>query len=153
MTVLSIDGIGAMSKLMDVPGLQKLLPFVRKTYAQPSRCIWEAWGETLDLAARRWGAGGPSHATVQGTLVRVFRRCVRQSPRGVKILGTPVGTDEFVQAKIVSRLEDERSLWEAVSWVPDLQCAWQIILQCASPCSAQCHQVRWHSTPKAMTKA
>ena len=50
MTVLSIDGIGAydhvyrssmMSKLLDVPGLQKLLPFVRKAYSQPSRYAWE----------------------------------------------------------------------------------------------------------------
>ena len=59
------------------------------------------------------------------------------SPRGVKILA-PVGTDDFVQTKIESRLEDERSLWEAVSWVPDLQCAWQILLQCASP---RCHHL------------
>ena len=50
MTVLSIDGISAydhvyrssmMSKLLDVPGLQKLLPFVRKAYSQPSRYAWE----------------------------------------------------------------------------------------------------------------
>ena len=60
------------------------------------------------------------------------------SPRGVKILGTPVGTDDFVQTKIEARLKDERSLWEAVSWVPDLQCAWQILLQCASP---RCHHL------------
>ena len=54
----------------------------------------------------------------------------------VKISGTLVGTDEFVEAKIESRLEDERSLWEGVSWVWDNQCAWQILLQCASP---RCH--------------
>ena len=48
MSVLSIDGIGTydhvyrssmMSKLLDVPGLQKLL--VRKAYSQPSRYAWE----------------------------------------------------------------------------------------------------------------
>ena len=45
-TVLSIDGIGAYDhvlrsammskKLLDVPGLQGLLPFVRNSYAAPS---------------------------------------------------------------------------------------------------------------------
>ena len=42
----------------------------------------------------------------------------------LKILGTPVGSHEFVEAKIEARLADERLLWEAISWVPDLQCAW-----------------------------
>ena len=27
-------------------------------------------------------------------------------------------------------------MWEAISWVPDTQCAWQILLQCAGP---RCH--------------
>ena len=41
---------------------------------------------------------------------------------GVKILGTPVGL--------------EARLWAALAWVPNLQCAWQILLQCAGP---RCH--------------
>ena len=53
------------------------------------------------------------------------------SPRGVRILGTPVGSSEFLRA-----LGEERRLWEAIGWVPDLQCAWQILLQCAGP---RCH--------------
>ena len=49
-TVLSIDGIRAfdhvyrsamMSKLVEVLGLQGLLPFVRTVYAQPSSHVWE----------------------------------------------------------------------------------------------------------------
>ena len=43
---------------------------------------------------------------------------------------------EFVSHATVSRLEEESHLWEAVAWVPDGQCAWQIILQCAGP---RCH--------------
>ena len=66
----------------------------------------------------------------------VGARCVE--PAWSEDLGTPVGTDDVVQTKIESRLEDERSLWEAVSWVPDFQCAWQILLQCASP---RCHHL------------
>ena len=47
---------------------------------------------------------------------------------GIKILGTPVGSDAFVQAASEDRLEEERRLWEAIPWVPDVQCGWQILL-------------------------
>ena len=35
-------------------------------------------------------------------------------PRGVKIVETLVGSDEFVEAKIEGRLAEQRLLWEAV---------------------------------------
>ena len=50
---------------------------------------------------------------------------------GIKILGTPIGSEDFVQRVIDRRLEDEAKLWDALTWVPDLQCAWKILLQCA----------------------
>ena len=37
-----------------------------------------------------------------------------------------------------TRLEDEAKLWTALTWVPDLQCAWQVLLQCAGP---RCHHL------------
>ena len=49
-TVLSVDGIGAydhvfrasmMAKLLEVPRLRRLLPFVRKSYSTPSCYTWE----------------------------------------------------------------------------------------------------------------
>ena len=49
-TLLSIDGVGAydhvlrsamMAKLLEVPGLRPLLPFVRSIYSQPSRYVWQ----------------------------------------------------------------------------------------------------------------
>ena len=36
------------------------------------------------------------------------------------------------------RLQRERELWEAIPWVPDLQCGWQVLLQCAGP---RCHHL------------
>ena len=57
---------------------------------------------------------------------------------GIKILGTPVGSDQFVQEVRDSRLEEEGRLWEGLSWVLDVQCAWQILLQCAGP---RCHHL------------
>ena len=50
------------------------------------------------------------------------------NPDGIKILGTPVGHDVCV--------EEESKLWERIGWVPDVQCAWQISVQCAGP---RCH--------------
>ena len=55
---------------------------------------------------------------------------------GIKILGTPVGSHQFVSEVSNARVEEEIRLWEAVSWVPDIQCAWQILLQCTGP---RCH--------------
>ena len=49
-TVLSIDGVGAyghvhqsamLSKLLEVPSLQPLLPFVRAAYTEPARYKWQ----------------------------------------------------------------------------------------------------------------
>ena len=59
------------------------------------------------------------------------------SPDGVKILGTPVGCAEFVETATDARLEEEK-LWAAMCWIPDLQCAWQVLVQCAGP---RCHHL------------
>ena len=58
------------------------------------------------------------------------------SPVGVKILGTPVGSLDFVESVTEERLEKEQELWRAIPSVPDLQCAWQLLFQCAGP---RCH--------------
>ena len=35
-------------------------------------------------------------------------------------------------------ISKEQHLWRAIAWVPDLQCAWQILLQCAGPTCHHC---------------
>ena len=60
------------------------------------------------------------------------------NPEGIKILGTPVGSRHFVRQKVTERVDEERRLWEAIPHVPDLQCEWQILLQCAGP---RCHHM------------
>ena len=45
------------------------------------------------------------------------------SPRGLKILGTPLGSDAFVQEMCEERLQSEQELWDAIPSVPYLQCA------------------------------
>ena len=41
-----------------------------------------------------------------------------------------VGTREFAQAACAT--EEEDKLWQAIKWTPDLQCAWQVLVQCAA---------------------
>ena len=63
--------------------------------------------------------------------------------------GTSIGSPEFVHSFIEKRLEDEQRLWEAVTWVPDLQSAWQILLQCAGP---RCHHLLRTLPPSQSTE-
>ena len=68
LTVLSIDGIGAydhvyrssiMAKLHEVPGLRKLLPFVRRAYSRPSRYSWvDSQGERHWIQQHEGGEQG-----------------------------------------------------------------------------------------------
>ena len=46
------------------------------------------------------------------------------------------GSDVFVEEFSRVRVQEETKLWEALGWVPDVQCAWQNLLQCAGLC---CH--------------
>ena len=149
-TVLSIDGVGAydhvlrslmMSKLRDTPSLQGLLPVVRAVYSRPSCYKWRDSSGTRELSehagiqlnegkTRVWNRAGvrPPHMEVLGPEV--------WNEEGVKILGTPIGSDRFIEAVTEERLTEERRLWDALAWVPDLQSAWQMLLQCAGP---RCH--------------
>ena len=37
----------------------------------------------------------------------------------------------------------ERKMWQAISWVPDLQCAWQIFIQCAARSATKRSMATW----------
>ena len=55
------------------------------------------------------------------------------NPQGLKVLATPVGTWQFHEAASQERLAEEEDFWRCIPWVPDLQCAWQLLVQCAGP--------------------
>ena len=57
------------------------------------------------------------------------------SDSGIKILGTPVGDDEFVRRLSEERISKEQHLWRAMAWVPDLQC-----MANPSPVRARLHE-------------
>ena len=54
-------------------------------------------------------------------------------PAGIKVLGTPIGYDQFVAEKMSERIAKERELWDAIPTARDLQCASQLLLQSANP--------------------
>ena len=70
--------------------------------------------------------------------IRMAKSGLAQCGHGLKILEAPVGSRRFVHEKVMERVDEERRLWEAIPHVPDLQCAWQILLQCAGP---RCHHM------------
>ena len=47
------------------------------------------------------------------------------SPSGAKILGILVGSLEFVSNLIEERLDEERKLWQAISFVPGWTISWE----------------------------
>ena len=54
-------------------------------------------------------------------------------PAGMKVLGRPIGSDQYVADKMSERIAKGRELWDALPTIPDLQCAWQLLLQSANP--------------------
>ena len=53
--------------------------------------------------------------------------------RGFLALGLPIGHDEYVRTQARERLREAREFLQAVPRLPDLQCAWLLLLFCASP--------------------
>ena len=211
--MLSIDGVGAydhvlrssmMTKLLEIPSLRGLLPFVRSVYGKPSCYKWrDSEGVCHDIHQHEGGEQGDplmpllfslaihdALCTVQQNLLpdellfaflddvyvvsrpgrtrevfnmlgvalqeqagnklhggktRVWNKAGVHPPNmqelgpensskdGLMFLCTPVGSDRCVEVATEERLTEEARLWEALAWVSDLQCAGQILLQCAGP--------------------
>ena len=52
--------------------------------------------------------------------------------QGVTILGTPLGHPDFVEASLQAKSREHDTLFDRLVAVPDLQCAWLLLLFCAS---------------------
>ena len=52
--------------------------------------------------------------------------------QGIKILGTPLGHPQFVEAHFNRKIVEHDVLLERIPTVPDLQSAWSLLLHCAS---------------------
>ena len=76
---------------------------------------------------RAWNRGGIPPENIADLGPEVWQS------RGITVLGTPIGSEPHVSEKMDQHIMKERALWEAIPTVPDLQCAWQILLQSANP--------------------
>ena len=50
----------------------------------------------------------------------------------MRILGTPLGHADFVQVELAKKIGEHGTLLERIRKVPDLQCAWILLLYCAA---------------------
>ena len=55
------------------------------------------------------------------------------SQRGIKVLGSPIGSDEFVIAQLHATVTEHASLFQGIPAVKDLQSAWLLLLFRAVP--------------------
>ena len=56
-----------------------------------------------------------------------------RAQRGIRVLGLPIGTDEYIQADLTRLHAKQQPLLEAIPTIPDLQTSWLLLLYCASP--------------------
>ena len=52
--------------------------------------------------------------------------------QGIKILGTPIGHANFIDASMNEISRDHTRLLDRIPQIPDLQCAWLLLLYCAA---------------------
>ena len=101
---------------------------VATIYGQLADALWNVAGIRLNEGKTRvWNRGGVCPPDVHQLGEHVW------CPERVNVLGTPIGTKAFVDRKIEERIADEQRLWDAIPKITDLQCAWQVLLQCAGP--------------------
>ena len=110
---------------------------VSKTLARQFMTVVEETCAPFQFAAIRAATDADHEATVLSPDVDDLGPDVWHG-EGIKVLGTSVGSDVFVQSHTNERLEEENRLWEAIGWVPDAQCTWQILVQRAGP---RCHHL------------
>ena len=84
---------------------------------------------------RVWNRGGlesPGLALL-GADVWVGGASTPTEEQGIKVLGTPIGSPAFVAAQTDRRMGEERRFLDMLPDLPELQCAWSLLLHCAVP--------------------
>ena len=77
--------------------------------------VLERIAQESDLQARVWkGPGLP------------------EEKQGMKVLGAPLGHPSFVEAFLVKKIEDQRTLLDRIPLLADLQASWLLVLHCAA---------------------
>ena len=76
--------------------------------------------------------GGPAPPGIRELGEDVWRGDKPPAERGFVALGVPIGHHEFIRSRANARLEEERRLQTQLPQLPDLQCAWLLLLFCAA---------------------
>ena len=109
---------------------------VKKLYDLLEKALKDQTGLKLNTGKTRvYNRGGVQPEGVQelGAEVWVGGHDRDAASRGLKVLGTPVGTPEYTEAQGTKWLEKEEKLWTLLPQLPDLQSAWLLLLNCAAP--------------------
>ena len=75
-----------------------------------------------------WNASG---LRPEGEFDTVWRGDGPTNTQGIKVLGTPLGHEDFVRDHLRRTTEDHMSLLEKIPSLPDVQSAWALLLHCA----------------------
>ena len=78
-------------------------------------------------------AGGAAPPGILDLGAEVWRGDKLPAERGFVALGIPIGHEDFVRAQAEERLQAEAELRRGLAALPDLQCAWLLLLFCAAP--------------------
>ena len=84
---------------------------------------------------KMWNKAGvqPPGAETIGPEVWVGGSNVAPAHRGIVVLGSPLGSQEFIGSHTDATLRDQQHPLELLPKLPDLQCAWVLLNLCASP--------------------
>ena len=111
----------------------------RERAATAFRTVAEAVAEMAGVQShlgklRAWcSGGGPAPADLAALGPQVWTADLPPEQNGLKVLGVPIGTKEFVQACGAERLAEERTLLDILPELPDTQCSWVLLAMSAVP--------------------
>ena len=113
---------------------------VRELYAAVEEALWTHARVQLNRAKTRiWNAAGAQPADIRdlqpagGEPVWVGDWALPRDQQGLNVLGTPLGSDAFVQRQLALKREAHDRLLQAIPTVEDLQAAWLLLRYCAAP--------------------
>ena len=106
----------------------------RQAFDEVAAAIREKSGIDVHLGkCRAWSAAGGAAPPGIAEIGPEVWRCGRAAAEdGLKVLGSPLGSEAFVEAFAAARREEEQVFLDRLEHVPDLQSAWLLLLHCAA---------------------
>ena len=112
---------------------------VRTLFDATAAALWQHAKIQVNLGKTRvWNMGGeePPRCRELGSEDSpcwVGDPALPASSQGLQILGAPLGSSQYIEARLEETRQDHNILLDRIPAVPDLQAAWLILLLCASP--------------------